>query len=186
MKNLVLCACAWVALVWSAGAMPAEGSHGMSQEKQQKIAEDAQRILSRLYATTPGSRELVNRSRGLLVFPTVVSAGEETGGQYGEGELLVGGKQTGLYSATGSNLEPQHGAKSKAIVVLFLTPEALAAFQSSHEWTAGPGAAALRLAADGSIDTQTMPTPVVGFAVIDAGIAIDRSIESAKVRPLSE
>ncbi|MEA3092044.1 MAG: hypothetical protein QOJ04_3386, partial [Caballeronia sp.] len=42
-----------------------------------------------------GSRELVGKARGVLVFPSVIQAGFWIGGQYGEGALRVGGQTTG-------------------------------------------------------------------------------------------
>ena len=175
----------FVTLLWSVGAMSTEHSPGKNEAERQKIAEDSRRVLSRLYESAPGSRELVASARGLLIFPTVLSAGETTGGQYGEGELLIDGKTLALYSATGFDLAPQHGAKSRALLVLFFTQDALAGFRASEAWTVGTEAAtALKRTSSGSIDPQTASTAVVGFVVTNAGVALDPSIESIKVRRL--
>src|SRR5690606_875178 len=49
----------------------------------------ADSALTRLYTTVPGSRELVQKANGALVFPSVIAAGLGVGGQYGEGPLRV-------------------------------------------------------------------------------------------------
>jgi lipid-binding SYLF domain-containing protein len=185
MNTQRLCVFAFVTLLWSVGAMSTERSPGPNAAERQKITEDSRRVLSRLYESAPGSRELVASARGLLIFPTVLSAGETTGGQYGEGELLVDGKALALYSATGFDLAPQHGTKSRAFLVLFFTQDALAGFRASEAWTVGTEAAtALKRTASGSIDPQTASTAVVGFVVTSAGVAVDPSIEGIKVRRL--
>ena len=43
--------------------------------KQQKIDADVNVTLERLFNTVGGSRELVNKARGVLVFPSVLAAG---------------------------------------------------------------------------------------------------------------
>ena len=60
--------------------------------------------MSRLYSTVSGSRELVAKSRGVLVFPSVIQVGFIVGGQYGEGALRVGGSSVGYYSTVSGSL----------------------------------------------------------------------------------
>ncbi|MFP3803116.1 hypothetical protein SB764_43530, partial [Paraburkholderia sp. SIMBA_027] len=70
--------------------------------------------MSRLFTTVTGSRELVSKARGVLVFPSVLQAGFIVGGQYGEGALRVGGGTVGYYSTVSGSLGLQAGAQSKA------------------------------------------------------------------------
>ncbi|HGO6162120.1 TPA: hypothetical protein ACK3RS_007846, partial [Burkholderia cepacia] len=56
-----------------------------SASKRQSIDASVNATLSRLYSTVPGSRELVAKSRGVLVFPSVLQAGFIVGGQSGNG-----------------------------------------------------------------------------------------------------
>src|ERR1700682_106970 len=65
--------------------------------------------LDRLYRRVPGSQGLVARSAGVLVFPTVVKAGFGVGGEYGEGELLIGGRSAGRYNTPAASLGFQTG-----------------------------------------------------------------------------
>lgn len=63
--------------------------------KRQAIDASVDATLSRLYSTVKGSRELVAKSRGVLVFPDVIQAGFIVGGQTGNGALRVGGSTIG-------------------------------------------------------------------------------------------
>src|SRR5258706_15444530 len=58
-------------------------------------AASVRETLDRLYWHAPGSQDLVATAAGVLVFPTVVKAGFGFGGEYGEGELLIGGRPAG-------------------------------------------------------------------------------------------
>ena len=102
--------------------------------KRQTINADVDSTLARLYATVNGSRELVSKARGVLVFPSVISAGFFVGGQYGEGALRVRGQTTGYYNTVTGSFGLQIGAQSKAIIFLFMTAEALDKFRNSEDW----------------------------------------------------
>ncbi len=67
-------------------------------DKRHTIDAGAESTLARLYTAANGSRELVGKARGVLVFPSVIAAGFGLGGQYGEGSLRVGGSTVGYYS----------------------------------------------------------------------------------------
>ena len=57
--------------------------------------------LSRLYAEVKGSRELVGKADGVLVFPRVISAGLVVGGEHGKGAMRVKGadhQQSGVFA----------------------------------------------------------------------------------------
>ena len=100
-----------------------------SASKRQSIDASVNATLSRLYSTVPGSRELVAKSRGTLVFPNVLQAGFIVGGQSGNGALRVGGSTVGYYNTSSLSVGLQAGAQSKAIVFLFMTQEALDEFR---------------------------------------------------------
>ncbi|HEX4583252.1 MAG TPA: YSC84-related protein [Burkholderiaceae bacterium] len=170
-----------------AGTAFAADSQGGSDAKRAQITADTQAALARLYSSTKGSRELVAKARGVLVFPSVLSGGIGIGGQYGQGELLINGQPAGFYSTSGLTLGAQLGAQSKAIFVLFLTQDALDSFRSSSGWTAGVDAnvALMKVGTDGSVDTETGQTSVIGFVLTNSGLMFDLSIAGTKVSPIS-
>lgn len=143
---------------------------------------NVQSALKSLDTQVPGSRELVRKARGILVFPTVVSAGLVVGGSHGRGALLANGVTVGYYSSTAVSVGLLAGAESKAVYVLFMTQDALDKFKSSKGWTAGVDASVtlLKVGADGAVDTQTVQAPIVGFALTNGGLMANLSIEGSK------
>src|SRR4051794_34491611 len=62
-----------------------------------EIDRDADNALQKLYNSAPLARTLSEKSRGVLVFPSIVKGGFIIGGQYGDGSLREGGKPEGYY-----------------------------------------------------------------------------------------
>ncbi|MEZ0603527.1 YSC84-related protein [Paraburkholderia sp. IW21] len=154
--------------------------------KRDTINAGVDSTLSRLYANVAGSRELVGKARGVLVFPSVISAGFWVGGQYGEGALRVGGRTTGYYSTVAGSFGLQIGAQSKALVFLFMTQEALDKFLRSEGWAAGADAtvAVLKVGANGAVDTSTATSPVEAFVLTNGGLMAGVSLEGTKISRL--
>jgi lipid-binding SYLF domain-containing protein len=155
--------------------------------KRRSIDGDVDLALTSLYAKTDGSRELVQKARGVLVFPNVAAAGLLVGGSHGDGALRVGSKSTGYYSTSSASVGLIAGAQSKSVFVLFLTEESFNRFQASDGWTVGAdvSVALISVSASGAIDTQTARGPVVGFVMSNGGLMADLSLEGTKVKKLS-
>lgn len=155
--------------------------------KRQAIDASVDATLSRLYSTVKGSRELVAKSRGVLVFPDVIQAGFIVGGQTGNGALRVGGSTIGYYNTSSLSVGLQAGAQSKAIVFLFMTQEALDEFRKSDGCAAGAGSsvALVKVGANGAIDTTTATAPVQVVVLTNAGLMGDVSINGTKVSKLN-
>ncbi|GAB7548257.1 BPSL1445 family SYLF domain-containing lipoprotein [Cupriavidus ulmosensis] len=159
---------------------------GNQADKRHTIDAGVDSTLARLYSTANGSRELVGKARGVLVFPSVIAAGFWFGGQYGEGSLRVGGATVGYYSTTTASFGLQIGAQSKALIFLFMTQDALERFRNSEGWSAGGDAsvAVLKVGANGSIDTNTATAPVVAFVLTNNGLMAGVTLEGTKVTKL--
>ncbi|KVQ74175.1 hypothetical protein WK07_24555 [Burkholderia multivorans] len=157
-----------------------------SASKRESIDASVNATLSRLYSTVPGSRDLVAKARGVLVFPNVLQAGFIVGGQSGNGALRVGGSTVGYYNTSSLSVGLQAGAQSKAIVFLFMTQQALDEFRSSEGWAAGAGAsvALVKMGANGAVDTNTATAPVQVIVLTNAGLMGDVSINGTKVTKL--
>jgi len=142
--------------------------------------------LANLYAQAPGSRELVAKASGVLVFPSVVSAGFVVGGSYGQGALRVGGKSTGYYSTAAGSVGLLAGAETKSMYILFMTPEALAKFQASNGWTAGVDASVtlVKVGAEASGTTATVQEPVIGYVLTKGGLMANLSFDGTKITRL--
>ncbi|MBN3758596.1 hypothetical protein G3N95_37195 [Paraburkholderia sp. Tr-20389] len=161
-------------------------SAATDMSKRQSIDASVDGTMSRLYTTVKGSRELVAKSRGILVFPSVLQVGFVVGGQYGEGALRVGGASVGYYSTISGSFGLQAGAQSKAIIFCFMTQDALDKFRNSDGWSAGADAsvALVKLGANGVVDTTTATAPVEAFILTNAGLMADVSLAGTKVSKL--
>ncbi|MBC8720368.1 hypothetical protein F6X37_01700 [Paraburkholderia sp. 31.1] len=162
-----------------------ENAH-VDASKRQSIDASVDGTLSKLFTTVPGSRELVSKARGVLVFPSVLQAGLIVGGQYGEGALRVGGATVGYYSTASGSFGLQAGAQSKAIIFLFMTQDSLDKFRNAEGWSAGVDAsvALVKIGANGAVDTTTATAPVQVFVMTNAGLMGDVSLQGTKVTRL--
>ncbi|MET0383568.1 MAG: YSC84-related protein [Burkholderiaceae bacterium] len=157
-----------------------------TSEARRTIDAGYHETLERLYSTTPGSREMVAKARGVLVFPHVLAAGLVVGGAYGEGELRVNGAVDGYYSTTTGSVGWQIGAQSKALVFLFMTQDALDKFRAGQGWAGGVDAsvAVLKVGANGAIDGNAAQAPTVAFIMTNAGLMANLTLEGTKVTRL--
>ncbi|WP_159834918.1 BPSL1445 family SYLF domain-containing lipoprotein [Burkholderia sp. 8Y] len=157
-------------------------------DQRRSIDADVDSTIQRLYSSVPGSRELVSKARGVLVFPSVLQAGFVVGAEYGKGALRVGGRTVGYYSTTSGSFGLQAGAQSKALIFLFMTEDALDKFRNSNGWSAGADAsvAVLKMGANGTIDTTTATKPVTAIVLTNAGLMADASLQGTKISRLTE
>ena len=155
--------------------------------KRQSIDASVDGALAKLYTSVQGSRELVGKAQGILVFPSVLQVGFVVGGQYGEGALRVGGSTAGYYSTISGSFGLQAGAQSKAIIFLFMTQDALDKFRNAKGWSAGADAsvALIKVGANGAVDTTTATEPVEAIVMTNSGLMADVSLAGTKVSKLN-
>jgi lipid-binding SYLF domain-containing protein len=154
--------------------------------KRHEIDAKVNGTLAKLYETVKGSKELVSKANGVLVFPSVIKVGFIAGGEYGEGALHVGGKSVGYYSTVSGSFGLQAGAQSKAVIFLFMTHDALTSFRNSKGWSVGGegSVALLKVGANGEIDSTTATAPVEAIVMTNAGLMGDVSLSGTKVSRL--
>jgi lipid-binding SYLF domain-containing protein len=157
------------------------------------LAESAEEIDIKVDATletfkseVQGGQEFLQQAAGVLVFPKVIKAGLIVGGERGTGALRVDGKSVGYYSTTAGSIGLQAGAQAKSEVIVFMTAEALAAFQASSGWEAGVDGniAVVEWGAGQSLTTVDVKDPIVGFIFGNTGLMFDLSFEGSKFNQL--
>jgi lipid-binding SYLF domain-containing protein len=143
--------------------------------------------LDRFYRQIPGAREVSARATGVLVFPTIIKAGFGVGGEYGEGAMRVGGKTVGYYNTISASFGFQLGAQARSVIIMFMTPEALAGFRRVDGWKVGVdgSVAIIVVGAGGSIDTEKVTSPVVGFILDPKGLMYNLTLEGSKITRIS-
>ena len=188
-RNFMTAGASMVALtiLTTTGCTTTGGSSGDPAAQRQAIDSAADAALTRLYAEAAGSRELVASARGVLIFPTFVSAGFIVGGAHGRGVMRQGGKSTGYFSMTEGSVGFLAGAQSQAVFILFMTQDALNRFQASNGWTAGvDGSVALMtVGASAQATTQTTQQPVIGYVLTNAGLMASASLNGSRITPLN-
>lgn len=192
MKTSVAVAAAAFALAGCTTTTPSQADKsdsaaGANPNKRREIDAAVNGTLDKMFASVKGSRELVNKARGVLVFPSVLQAGFVVGGEYGEGALRVGGVTKGYYNTVTASFGLQIGAQSKAVVFLFMTQDALDKFQRTDGWTAGADAsvAVVKIGANGAVDLNTATSPVEVIVMTNAGLMANLNIEGTKVTRLN-
>ena len=163
------------------GTPAAEATPKPSQAATINSAVDAS--LLELYRAAPGSQALVERAKGILVFPSITKAGFVVGGEYGVGALRVGKSTEGYYKLAAGSVGFTAGVQDSSQVILFNTDEALEAFRKSNGWTAGVDAsvALLKLGAGGTITSQTANSPVQAIIYNTSGLMADASVGGQKI-----
>jgi len=187
-RRIVMMAAAAVAtsLTLLSGCTTSKGTSETASQKRAEIDTGADATLARLYSQVSGSRELAAKARGILVFPKILAAGLGIGGEYGEGALKVDGLSVGYYRTSSVTWGFQAGAQSKALIMIFMTQEALDKFRSSNGWTAGADAsvAVIKTGAQGTVDLASATAPVSAFALTNAGLMAGVTIDGTKITKL--
>lgn len=156
--------------------------NGIGSDGGAKIDARADAALNYLDTNFPGTRDLRDKSVGMLVMPLVTEAGFGFGGAYGRGALRVNDVTVDYYSATQASFGLQVGAQQFAHVLYFMTEEALAEFRTSSGWAAG---ADIKYALNDkggnlSTDTTTVLSPVIAVVFGQAGLMAGATVEGTK------
>ena len=135
----------------------------------------------------PGARELAVKAAGILVFPSVVKAGIGIGGEYGEGLLIIRGRPGGYFNLVSASFGLQLGVQARSVIIMFMTEEALASFERTYGWKVGvDGSIAIAtIGAGGSIDTEKLTSPVIGFILDPTGLMYNLILEGSKISRIS-
>ena len=151
------------------------------------INADANATLHSFADQISGARELANKAEGVLVFPSVVKAGLLFGGEYGEGVLIVHGKISGYYNLISGSIGFQLGVQERSVIIMFMTTDALDEFDRRAGWKVGVdgSVAIVTLGIGGSIDTDKLTSPVIGFILNPEGLMYNLTLEGSKISRIS-
>jgi lipid-binding SYLF domain-containing protein len=118
-----------------------------------------------------------------LVFPSVLKAGIGLGAEYGEGVLIVHGNAAGYYNIISASFGFQLGVQSQSVIIMFVTEEALTQFENAYGWKVGIDGSIVivTVGAAGSIDTDSLTSPIIGFILDQQGLMYSLSLEGSKI-----
>jgi lipid-binding SYLF domain-containing protein len=166
-----------------AGCTANMGATPSAAERQATINRGADATLETLFSSVTGSRELVGKARGVLVFPRVAEGAFIVGASGGDGALRIGGVTKGYFRTTSVSFGFQAGAQSTALIYLFMTQESLDRFLSGNSWSVGTDASVsvIKAGANGTIDTTTVSNTVSAFALTNAGLFGGVNLNGARI-----
>ena len=75
------------------------------------------------------------------------------------------------------------GAQAKSVVIMFMTDEALQGFRRKDGWKIGvDGSIALiNVGVGGSVDTNQITSPIIGFVLGSKGLMYNLTLEGSKI-----
>jgi len=164
------------------------GAFASKADSAREIDTNTDATLQRFYSHVPGSFELARKARGVLVFPSIVKAGVGVGGEYGEGELRIDGQTQGYYNSISASIGFQLGVEERSVVILFMTDQALNQFRSTNGWKVGVDGSIVivTVGAGGSVDSNKITSPVVGFILDPKGLMYNLTLEGSKISRISK
>ena len=131
-----------------------------------------------------GPREVLDKAKGILVFPGVFKGAIGLGAEYGEGELrTTWGHTDGYYSIGAISFGLSLGGEKKSIVIAFMTDDALKNFKAGSGWTIGGegSLAVVTIGAGYEGSVATVNKPIIAFVFGEKGLMYDLSLNGAKV-----
>ncbi len=139
-------------------------------------------VLVQVERDFPSTRDLREKSVGMLVMPLITEAGFGLGGSYGRGALRIGQSTVDYYSAASASAGLQLGGQQFSHVLFFMTDEALQDFRSASGWAAGANMA-YALNDQGDMvraATTTSLSPVIAVVFAQAGFRVGATLEGTK------
>jgi lipid-binding SYLF domain-containing protein len=148
-----------------------------------EIDHDANQTLHSFVRQIGGAQELANKAAGILVFPSVVKAGFGVGGEYGEGLLIVDKRPAGYYNLISASFGFQLGVQERSVIIMFMTQSALDSFYKRAGWKVGVDGSVtiITVGVGGSIDTDKVTQPVIGFVLDPKGLMYNLTLEGSKI-----
>ena len=159
------------------------GSRASQAASAAELDHDANETLHSFVRQVSGARELANKAAGILVFPSVIKAGIGFGGEYGEGVLLNQQRVEGYYNLISASFGFQLGVQQRSVIIMFMTQDALAGFARRAGWKIGVDGSVtvITIGVGGSIDTEQVVSPVIGFILDQKGLMYNLTLEGSKI-----
>jgi len=180
-NRLVLAALAIVALTTLSAGLALAASAG-------EIDRKANQALSLLYKTTPGSKALADKSKAILIFPSIAKAGFIVAGQFGDGALRQRGRTVGYYRSLAASYGLQAGAQSFGYVLFFMDKASLDYLKKSEGWElgTGPSIVVLDKGFGKNLSTTTMQKGVYAFIFNQKGLMGGLGLQGTKVTKIKK
>ncbi|HEY6008977.1 MAG TPA: lipid-binding SYLF domain-containing protein [Geobacteraceae bacterium] len=151
------------------------------------IDRDAKAALETLYQSTPAARQLAEKAKGILVFPSIFKGGLIVGAQYGDGALFKNGKVVGYYNSVAGSYGLQAGVQKFGYAMFFMNDAALAYLNKSKGWEIGVGPSVVvvdkesAVAFGKSLTTSTLKDDIYAFIFSQKGLMAGLGLQGSKI-----
>ncbi len=148
-----------------------------------EIDAEATRALNMLYKTTPGTKALADRAKGVLIFPSIVKAGFLVGGQFGDGALRKKGRTVAYYRSLAASYGFQAGAQSFGYVLFFMDDDSLRYLDQGDGWELGSGPSLVMLdkGFGKNLSTTTLQKGVYAYIFDQKGLMGGIGLQGSKI-----
>lgn len=156
-------------------------SNGVGSRGGQTIDARVDATRDYLFGRYPGTRDLAQKSYGVLYMPLVTEAGFGIGGAYGRGALRIRDVTVDYYSAAKATIGFQLGAQQYAHALFFMTEASLADFRRSSGWAAGADVRYATPEQGASIGKETTELdPVIALVFGQSGLIAGATLSGTK------
>ena len=152
-----------------------------------EIDRDVAEALTTLYKNTPGAKALADKSKGVLVFPSIVKGGFIIAGQFGDGALRKEGETVAYYRSLAASYGFQAGAQSFGYVLFFMDEASLKYLDKSAGWElgSGPSLVVLDKGFGKNLSTTTLQKGVYAFIFDQKGLMGGIGIQGSKITKIA-
>lgn len=164
-------------------AMGGCASTANSPASRADISTSSSQALNQLVRDNPAAAAISQKSRAVLIFPSIVKAGLVFGGAYGEGELRQGGATSGYYTSFTGSWGLQAGAQSYGYAVFLMNDNAVQYLEESDGWEigVGPTVVVVNAGVAENLSSSTLQDDAYAFIFDQRGLMAGVSIEGTKV-----
>jgi lipid-binding SYLF domain-containing protein len=148
-----------------------------------EIDRNVDAALATMYATVPNARDLANRAKAILVFPSIVKAGFLFGAQYGEGALRESGKTVGYYNSAAASYGLQAGVQVFGYALFFMNDSSVNYLSTSggFELGVGPSIVVLDAGAARALTTTTIQNDMYAVFFDQKGLMAGLGLQGSKI-----
>jgi lipid-binding SYLF domain-containing protein len=152
-----------------------------------EIDRDATAALKKLYSSTAGAKDLGDKAKGILIFPSIIKGGFIIGGQYGDGALRQGGKTVRYYRSVAASYGLQAGVQSFGYVLMFMDEASLAYLDKSDGWEigTGPSVVVVDKGMGKSMTSTTLKSGVYAFIFGQKGLMAGIGLQGSKITKIT-
>ena len=131
----------------------------------------------------PETRDMVAKSKAVLIFPKIYKAGFMFGAQYGEGAMRKKGKTVGYYNTVAASYGLQAGAQWFGYILFFLTDHAVKYLEDSggFELGSGPSIVVLDSGTAKSFSTSTAQKDIAAMFFDQKGLMGGLGLQGSKL-----